>query len=117
MKLPNVENAVVPEAKIVDYLLSETHFDGRHKAAFFKRFGFTAENWRELADALMRHVDEHDVAKEEPSPFGKRFVVEGIMDTPDGRAPGVRTVWFLRSEETICQFVTAYPLKRRARKE
>ena len=40
MKLPNVEQVIVPRAKIVDYLLSETHRNGRYKAAFFLRFGF-----------------------------------------------------------------------------
>lgn len=35
MKLPNVEAVVVSEDKITGYLLSPTHRDGRHKAAFF----------------------------------------------------------------------------------
>jgi hypothetical protein len=39
MKLPNCEQAVVAEAKITRYLLSETHEDGKHKAAFFTHFG------------------------------------------------------------------------------
>ena len=52
MKLPNHEQAVVPRAKIVDYLLSDSHRDGRHKAAFFKRFGYAAESWEGLAQAL-----------------------------------------------------------------
>jgi hypothetical protein len=40
MKLPKVSTAVVPPEKMVGYLLSETHRDGRHKAAFFHRLGF-----------------------------------------------------------------------------
>ncbi len=39
MKLPNHEKAFVPREKIVDYLLSPFHKDGKGKAAFFKRFG------------------------------------------------------------------------------
>src|SRR5205807_581714 len=72
MKLPNLEKAVVREQKITEYLLSPTHRDGRHKAAFFTAFGFSAENWRELAEFLRRHAAEHEVAREEGSPFGKR---------------------------------------------
>ena len=41
MKLPNLEKAIVPREKIVDYLLSFVHKDGRAKAEFFMRFGFT----------------------------------------------------------------------------
>lgn len=52
MKLPNAEDAVVPEAKIAHYLLSPTHRDGRHKAAFFLRFGFSAEAWPVLASVV-----------------------------------------------------------------
>jgi hypothetical protein len=37
MKLPNYEQVVITREKVVDYLLSDTHRDGRHKAAFFKR--------------------------------------------------------------------------------
>jgi hypothetical protein len=76
MKLPNREHALVPRAKVVDYLLSPTHRDGRHKAVFFSGFGFTADSWEKLADALLQHASEHDVAKQEDSPFGTRYVVE-----------------------------------------
>ncbi len=54
MKLPNVERAVVTREKVIDYLLSDTHRDGRHKALFFKRFGFTIQKWEELASALRK---------------------------------------------------------------
>lgn len=58
MKLPNVENALVPKPKITDYLLSFTHRDGRSKAQFFIRFGFSAENWETLANALLHHAEK-----------------------------------------------------------
>ena len=112
MELPNVEQVVVNRAKIVDYLLSQSHRDGQHKAVFFRRFGFTPDRWQELADALKLHAAKHGVAREEPSPFGQRFVIEGIINCPDGRAPFVRSIWFLRTEESVPRFVTAYPLKR-----
>ena len=34
MKLPNFQLARVPAAKITEYLLSEVHRDGKHKARF-----------------------------------------------------------------------------------
>jgi len=54
VNLPNYAQAVVPERKITEYLLSLTHRDGRSKAAFFMRFSFTADNWEGLADAPPR---------------------------------------------------------------
>ena len=112
MKLPNADEVLVPRAKIADYLLSDTHRDGRHKAVFYRRFGFTRANWHELADALKKHALDHEITRDEPSPFGQ-LVIEGIMECPDGRQPMVRSVWFLRAAETIPRFVTAYPIKRR----
>jgi hypothetical protein len=63
MKLPNLEQAIVPPEKITDYLLSITHEDGKHKAAFFMGFGFTVESWEELAEALIDHAAKQDVTE------------------------------------------------------
>lgn len=43
MNLPNAKDARVDRVKIVGYLLNREHPDGSGKAAFFERFGFTAE--------------------------------------------------------------------------
>lgn len=110
MKLPNLENAVVPLEKLTGYLLSTTHRDGRHKAAFFIRFGFATENWQLLERALRQHAATHNVAREEQSPFGIRYVIEGPIEAPDGRRPMLRTVWFIDTGEDIPRFVTAYPM-------
>jgi hypothetical protein len=110
MELPNRHLAVVPREKITDYLLSTTHRDGRHKAAFFITFGYTVERWEDLADALMRHAVMHEVAKEEGSRFGTRYVVEGIMAMADGRDALLRSVWFIDRGTDTPRFVTAYPL-------
>lgn len=111
MNLPHASAVVIPEEKITGYLLSPTHRDGRHKAAFFSSLGFSAERWPELADALKDHAQTHAVTHEEPSPFGTRYVVEGIMKTPTGRTPLIRVVWFVETGEAIPRLTTAYPLK------
>ena len=54
MKLPNFEQVVIYREKVVEYLLSDTHRDGRHKAAFFKKFGFTVSEWDRAASAFRR---------------------------------------------------------------
>ncbi len=112
MKLPNSEKAVIPRVKVVDYLLSPSHQHGRHKAAFFKRFGFEAESWRRLASALMRHAAEQNVAKIEDTPFGTRYTVEGGLISPSGESMRIRSVWFIDKGEEIPRLVTAYPLER-----
>lgn len=109
MKLPNNDKAIVPREKIEDYLLSHTHRDGRSKAAFFTQFGFSADVWQTLAEALLQHATEHEVAKVETSPFGTRYVIEGELHTPDGRAPLVRVIWFVDNGTGTPRLATAYP--------
>ena len=67
MKLPNYEQAVLPERKITAYLLSSTHPDGRDKEKFFTAFGFSVEHWEILKDTLLRHIVDNEVAKIEDS--------------------------------------------------
>jgi hypothetical protein len=110
VRLPEAERAAVPRPKVVDYLLSSTHPEGRGKAAFFRRCGFEPAAWERLAEALIGHALTHDVARTESSPFGTRFVVEGTMETPSGRRPHVRTVWFIGRSGGVPRLVTAYPL-------
>ncbi len=111
MKLPNHEQATVSQRKITDYLLSSTHRDGRSKATFFHRFGFSANAWDVFAAALRRHAADHAVVEIEDTPFGTSYTVEGTLTAPDGRTPRVRVVWFVERGETIPRLVTAYPAK------
>lgn len=114
MKVPYCENACVPEPKITAYLLSPTHPDGSSKARFFTRYGFSLDAWWVLADALVHHGVTHEVVKEEATPFGTKYVVDGTLDAPDGRTPLVRAVWLVSTGTTIPHLVTAYPLTRSA---
>ena len=110
MKLPFRQRVTIPEAKIRGYLLSTSHPYGRHKAAFFKRFGFSAESWGLMASALRAHAEQCDVARVDDTEFGTRYIVEGPLRTPDGRAPIVRVVWFIEKGDNRPRLVTAYPL-------
>ncbi len=110
MKLPNLENAVVAQAKVVEYLLSATHRKGKSKALFFTHFGFSVVRWEELAAALLQHALEHSVITTRTTLYGINYVMEGDLQTPDGRRPQLRAVWCLRQADPIPYLVTAYPL-------
>ena len=112
MKMPRAHQAYVQRAKITEYLLSPTHRVGRGKEAFFRRFGYRAEEWSSLAEALRIHAAKYDVANTQDTPFGSRYIIEGQLETPDGRRPLVRAVWFIDTGATAPRFVSAYPLAR-----
>ena len=112
MRVPNWQDAEVSEAKMTEYLLSPTHPIGRHKAAFFRSFGFSLGSWDVLSDALHCHIADYDIAEIQSNPYGTRYAVEGPLLSPDGRSPTVRSVWFVGTDELIPRFVTAYPCAR-----
>ncbi len=113
MKLPLVNEAEVPQAKIVLYLLDPNHRSGKSKARFFAGHGYDIEHWQELAEALRTHARENEVMKQIATPLGVRLVVEGPLTLRDGVIAPIRSVWFTESGEQRPRLVTAYPLRRR----
>ena len=110
MKLPHYEAAVVVEAKIVHYLLNESHTKGKSKAKFFRAFGFVPEQWEVCARALIRHAADHDVATEIDTELAIQYTIEGTLITPDTRNPFIRSVWAIDHGDEFPHFVTAYPV-------
>lgn len=111
MKLPNFEHAYVPPEKLTGYLLNLSHEEGHGKAQFFIYFGFSMAQWRELEHALILHAHTYEVNKQEMTRFGVRYVIEGALETPSGRMPEVRVVWFVPTSEHRPRLVTAYALE------
>jgi len=111
MKLPNADKALVEREKILEYLLNPLHRRGASKARFFARFGFHAEKWEQLAEALHIHGQTHEVKRVRETGFGPRYEVEGKLDAPDGRSPRVRSVWQWDKGEVAPRLITAYPLE------
>lgn len=113
MKLPNHRKARVGREKVLEYLLSTSHREGKHKALFFTRFGFTRNDWRTLAAALLKHARDNDLFETKESPYGMRYVIEGRLKVPDRRQPMIRSIWFVEHGENEPKFVTAYPVKKK----
>ncbi len=108
MKLPDAEHAVVERVKVERYLLSTTHAHGRHKQRVFGSAGHTVET---LTNALLTLARTSENAEEEPSPFGRKFVVHGSITGRTGLL-AITTVWMLRGGNPPPYFLTAYPAKR-----
>ena len=112
VKLPNAEQALVEDAKLVGYLLNPDHPHGVHKARYLGRFGFTSDDLDTARSALLEHGRSHDVARVSQTGYGPRYAVEGLLKTPDGRNPHVRTVWQMDDGEVAPRLITAYPLEK-----
>jgi hypothetical protein len=109
MKMPNNELSIIDDRKITDYLLSETHETGKHKANFFKRFGFDLTDIETFRDALLNHSFEREIEGNKKTPFGKKYKLKCEFKTPDERNPCIVTVWIIENGEESPKFITAYP--------
>jgi hypothetical protein len=112
MKLPNVGNAMVEKTKIMDYLLNMEHQLGGSKARFFRDFGFGPDNWEVFQKAIMQVALDNEIVSEQRSPFGLRYEVDGVLNTPSGLKPRIRTVWQQDEGARAPRFITAYPLEK-----
>jgi len=110
MELPNKFHAYVSINKITDYLLSETHIVGRTKARFFRSFGFDETNVSQFEQGLIHIAQTESVAEITETIYGKKYVIDGELKTPDGGLIHLRTVWIIETGDDIPKLVTAYPL-------
>lgn len=109
---PAVRNFVLNSDKITKYLLVPTHPRNQGKAAFFLGFGFGVDRPDLFARALLSHAVPQNFKSAAFDAIGAcRLIYEGPLDAPDGRRPGIRTVWQL-NEDAVASFVTSFPRPR-----
>ena len=111
MKMPNNTQAIIEASKISDYLLSDTHEEGKSKSAFFKRFGFDEIIPSIFEAALKNHAREREIENKTETPFGEKFQLKCDINTPDGRNPCIVTVWILENDKQRPKLITAFPGK------
>jgi hypothetical protein len=80
VKLPFAELAIIPAAKLTDYLLSSTHPQGSSKAAFFLHLGFSRERTAELHAALPEHAAVAEMT-EIRTAYGPKYVLMPLRGT------------------------------------
>ncbi len=113
MKVPNFEQAVIPERKLTAYLLDPFHPVGGSKAKFFLGLGFSQEKWTDLSEKLHLHLAENEVSRVELNKHGTKYIIDGRFEKLNGTTLNLRTAWFIRTGESLPVFVTAYPLPKK----
>lgn len=103
MHLPNCKEAHIDRRKLTGYLLNRDHPDATGKSAFF--YGRYGENWTRLRDDLLEHATG-SVTSVEETRHGTTYVIEGPLS-----GTLVRSVWMIRTGESIPRLVTAYPIE------
>lgn len=68
--VPKREQAVVPRAKITEYLLNLKHPEGSPKAKFFTSLGFSVSDPATFIEAALAHVRDNPFSEATAAPFG-----------------------------------------------
>lgn len=106
--LPNYENAVIEERKLVDYALNPDHGDGAHKARRFKAaLGYDASNAQDLAHAIREKLSKGKAIGGIADKYGQRYAVDMELTGPAGKAV-VRTAWIAEGDNEIPRLISVY---------
>ena len=105
-----VESLLVGQTKIQDDLLNSDHPEGRSKARFFLRHGFSCDAPDVLAAALAAHARALWPGRRTVSNlYVTKCIVAGPLACPDGSSPVIVAVWKVEPGATVAWLVTAYP--------
>ncbi len=102
----------VAPAKVRDYLLNPNHPVGGAKARFFLGIGYSRLHYEHLLTDLIGHGHSGLVTETKDSLYGVKFVVDGPLMAPNGRAYPLRTVWMEQTPGTLVLLITAHLLNR-----
>lgn len=100
------ENAVIPHAKLTEYLLAYRRKSD--KSQFLAQAGFTQDNPTVLAQAIRRLIAGHDAIVDHRNEYGTFYQVAGELKGPEGGL-AVVTVWIHQEFEGAFRFVTLKP--------
>jgi hypothetical protein len=96
---------VVPESKVVNYLLANPS-----KRGFLLSFGYSVQDWPRLRDDILRLGRNFPLIYKRDTEYGKKYEITGEIHAPDGRVIKLTTGWMVDHENPdICRFITAYP--------
>lgn len=80
----------IAQAKLTRYLLDLSSKDGRGKAKFFLRHGFSVDT---LNQALLVHGTAGSVSRVKRTQWGVVIEITGPMPLPSGKTANVLSVW------------------------
>lgn len=99
LKLPNAENAVLPEGKFTRYLLDGSNEKGLAKGrAFTSRLGYDKDNWQELQREIAKGAVKYPSKQKGMTEFGMRYEQKMILYGKKGTPANVIVGWLQRTD-------------------
>jgi hypothetical protein len=109
MNLPNAENAIIAEDKILKYLLDLQHRRGSSKAKLLHSLGYEPKHWQLLADDLRRQHLTSEVIELRDTVWGKRYEIVAPLTGLSGDTVLFRSIWQIDLGTNHPRLITMYP--------
>ena len=108
LKLPNAENAILPEPKFTKYLFDENSEKGYPKGrAFTDRLGYGKDNWQKLQKALKDGAPRYPAQYVDNNGYGDRYVQKMVLYGEKGTPENVIVAW-LKNADGTTKLTSAY---------
>jgi hypothetical protein len=109
-RLPHGDEAILDIRKIEDYCLSPTHPRGRHKARVFREaLDLQRSDAAWLRDILLEAAHSSEASRSAVGPWGTQWRLDATIRR-QGKSVVVRTLWIVRTGESLPRFVTCWVL-------
>lgn len=110
LRLPNGEAALVDIRKLEDYCLDLAHPRGRHKARVFRQaldLGRGDAAW--LQNVLLEAAGSGEAVQVAADAWGTQWRLD-VSVRRYGRTARLRTIWIVRTDESMPRFVSCWVL-------
>jgi len=108
--LPHSDEAILDLRKIEDYCLSPSHPRGRHKARVFRdALGLQRTDASWLRDVLLEAARSGEAFQTAADAWGTHWRLDSTI-WRQGKNAVVRTIWVVRTGESLPRFVTCWVL-------
>ena|SRR5712691_9908669 len=108
----SARDAIIRPDKLRDYLLSVGHPDGRGKAEYLGRLGYSQDAFGRLDADLRGQVLSLEAQPGRASRYGQKYEILGSLTGPNGNTAWVRTIWIILTGETAPRLVTLIPAEK-----
>lgn len=101
LKLPNIENIVISDAKFTKYLFGGENEKGLAKGkAFSDRLGYDLGNWKELQKEISERAGKYPAYYRDNNGYGNRYEQKIIIYGKKGTPANVIVGWMVRQDNT-----------------
>jgi hypothetical protein len=109
-RLPQSDKVVLDIRKLEDYCLSPSHPRGRHKARVFRdALDLQRSDAAWLQEALLEAARSSEASQVAADTWGTHWRLDATIRR-QGKSAVVRTIWIVRTGESVPRFVTCWVL-------